>query len=295
MSKIAQIFWHPPKFSLFKRSEIEDKEEEYKNNTKNAIYKLAKYIQLLYQYLNGIELCFTAGSFIIEDNNEELLDILLQSSTIDLRGASSHEGFKPVKIEKVVNGINFTCERVCETNIVGYFNKDAIKILCKKLELEELKDVENIKWYQFIYNQKKFMFFKLEIKKTLDIGHASTAISHHILHKPIQSIFPTRREDCMHAKAGCDSKKSDSYVFNVDEIVINHNKQIKLIENYGERLGDEFFIPQELNTFFTIIVNYNLLPCGIHVIKKANTAYINTADLSDCKLEYSRKKEGGRK
>ena len=40
MSKIAQIVLHPPKFYLFDKSEIKDKKEEYKNNTKNAIYKL---------------------------------------------------------------------------------------------------------------------------------------------------------------------------------------------------------------------------------------------------------------
>lgn len=71
-------------------------------------------------------------------------------------------------------------------------------------------------------------------------------------------------------------------------------KQIKLVENYGERLGDEFFIPQELNTFFTFIVNNKLLPAGINVKKAGDIAYIDTADLRQHSTEYSIK-EGGRR
>ena len=138
------------------------------------------------------------------------------------------------------------------------------------------------------------MFFKLEDKKTIHLSHVSSATSHYIFKEPNKSIFPTRREDCIHANDGCDSHKDpENYVFNVNEIVINYNKQIKLVENYGERLGDEFFIPQELNTFFTFIVNKKLLPAGINVKKADNIVYIDTADLRPHSTEYSR--IGGRR
>jgi len=257
---------------LYDKSDIKGKEIEYNENTKQDILTLIKYIQLLYQYLNVIQLCFTAGSFIIEDNEEKLLYLLLQSSTYNLRGFSSHESFGPVKIEKTVNKIKFTCERVCETNIVGKFNNDPVNISCSYSGLSDSRNIRNIKWYQFINkeNNIKFIFFKLETRPTQDFIHAINGYNHYVRQKATKTVFQSRREDCNKTDDGCGYTKAD-FKKDITELVFDDGEKIEIIENYGERIGDEFFIPQKLNEF---LISISQNKKKIDITKASDIGYI---------------------
>uniref|UniRef100_A0A6C0CEY8 Uncharacterized protein n=1 Tax=viral metagenome TaxID=1070528 RepID=A0A6C0CEY8_9ZZZZ len=56
-------------------------------------------------------MCFVAGSFVIEDKDEEMLKILIVSSSLCLRGASSHTSLNPQQYNEKIGEITYVCKK----------------------------------------------------------------------------------------------------------------------------------------------------------------------------------------
>uniref|UniRef100_A0A6C0CDN7 Uncharacterized protein n=1 Tax=viral metagenome TaxID=1070528 RepID=A0A6C0CDN7_9ZZZZ len=165
-------------------------------------------------------------------------------------------------------------KNVSETHIQGNVTGDFIKILCNHIreQGEEIKDerkIKNIKWYKFINgNKKNFIFFKLEKTITCSLDHCYDAAKHYTCN-PEKTIYPSRREDCKHK---CQ-KDDPNFKKNVQGLNINGNfNEIK--EDY-DRVGDEFFIPQELNNYFLIYANNDKNLNKIDIIKDTKTDIVS--------------------
>lgn len=290
-----------------------------------GIKKLRLYIKVLYQYLGEINQCFFDGSFVIEDNDEKLLDVLIQSSSVNLGRFSTHEGFKPENFTKTMNtmdlkepiyteeitadmkenndeyNVEYTCDRVCETHLRGYTmgEKSNYKISCLALTEANGKKLynsvfrNNVLWYKFTRNEKKYIFLKITQKKSSNIDYKIHGSIYRLSEK-FGKKYDTRNEDSNY------DTKFDS--INIKNIVINsthliekpHNSPfykgggnyqyiIKDIDNkiYG-RLGNEFFIPELLSKFFLKYTNYvgscnsqnNYCHDNIKICKKGDIVYI---------------------
>lgn len=255
----------------------------YKANKNNAQKQLINYIDILYKYLNASKLCFVSGSFVIEDKDETLLDLLIQSSSMSLESMESHTGFNPQPFTKQINGITYVSSTIAETHIKGKFE---IKCDYDNALSNETKQIKNIKWYKFTLDEKQntLIFLKLEDSITCSAEHCIKAAYHHGFNKPAVTLYPTRREDC--AKSGCNTKDT-SFRTNVKSITINNTPTISINENEKyTRLGDELFIPQDLNDYIlqksfsddskqTININYDKYNDAIDIIGGKNNSKKN--------------------
>jgi hypothetical protein len=148
-----------------------NKHEGYEIYKSEAVNTLTNYINLIYKYLNAIEMCFTTGSFVIEDGLEKLLDVLIVSSSTGLEGLfASHTSLNPVEFKKEINGITYVSKGLTETHIHSIIEgKEGVPISCyhlrdadKKLIIDR-RYAQNIKWYKFLNgSEKDFVFFKLD-------------------------------------------------------------------------------------------------------------------------------------
>jgi hypothetical protein len=254
--KIVEIVLKPPKNTVKEMRNDAETKKNYLISKSFAIHRLIRYVEILYKYLNAIEMCFVAGSFVIEDKDEEMLDILILSSSLCLRGASSHTSLNPKQFDKTIDNIRYVCKNVSETHIEGNVTGNLIQILCSHMKnvegdvIEDTRNIKNIKWYKFLNGENKnFIFFKLEKTITCSVAHCFDAIDHYN-GNPEQTIYPSRREDC---KTKCQNGNPD-FKKNVNGLIINGNLKPEIIETYN-RVGDEFFIPQELNDYFLIYAN----------------------------------------
>jgi hypothetical protein len=204
MPKLSDFICHSP--HAIHEQIPSDKREQYENNKRDAVNILTRYVNLIYKYLNGIEMCFTTGSFVVEDNLEKLLDVLIVSSSTGLEGVfSSHDSLKPTEFTKQINDITYVGKYVNETHIqskIDGFN-EGMPILCSHLTDEEgnliidYRYAQNIKWYKFLNSQKQdFVFFKLERYKTCSRDHVVAAVTRYGFHKDTKSAYTSRREDC---------------------------------------------------------------------------------------------------
>ena len=213
-----------------------DELEKYNKNKDEAIHKLVKYIKILYKYLNDIDLCFIDGSFVIEDKDERMLDLLIVSSSLCLRHKPSHIKLDSRLFQKEINGIKYVTKNVCETHIEGM----VINIKCH--HLKNGKKIRNIKWFKFL-NQKNenLIFLKLEETKACLLEH-------------------------------CKEEPYDDSGFkkNINALIINDVLDIEIKENY-ERFGDEFFISQHLNDFFLKFSENDKNIDSINIIKDIKT------------------------
>jgi hypothetical protein len=264
----------------------------------DAVNTLIRYIKLIYKYLNAIEMCFTTGSFVIEDRIEALLDVLIVSSSTSLECASSHRSLNPIGFEKEIDGIKYVSTSVNESHINGTIDGEIEKgmpILCSHLQDNEGNAVidkrfaKNIKWYKFFNGEKKnFVFFKLERYKTFSKKHLLAANERYVKHHDTKSEYTSRREDC---KERCVYLKDSSMKKNIDEIVIE-GTSYRVDENY-ERTGDEFFIPEVLSDYFLKLIEKRYdIDYDIKIIKQHYTD--KREDVVTITVE-SKIVEGGRK
>jgi len=302
---------------IYKQPLYDFKDMNYDERKKTNINRLIKYINILYKYLNAMNLCFVDGSFIIEDNNSNgifynffLLNILAFSSSVNLKELSSHEEFNPVKYEITdkISKVKYTCDRVCESHIKGKLNKNSIKISCNDLKNgKEIisKNIENVLWYKFNHNDKAYVYLKLEEKKDKIFNYLKKKMG---FKGGDLEIIPTRNEDCGD-KCMSKNEKDKFMSDNNKELVITVNYEglyssketkqqnlnytcndsdilyreysLNTKDNYGNRIGDEFFIPNELNYFFLKYAydDKNKIKLDdIMIIHRSNTVYIYTKD-----------------
>jgi hypothetical protein len=247
-----------------------DKDKDYHVYKSDAVNTLTNYINLIYKYLNAIEMCFTTGSFVIEDNLDKLLDVLIVSSSTGLEGLfASHTSLNPVEFKKEINGITYVSKGLSETHIHSRIEgQEGVPISCSHLRdtknnlIIDHRHAQNIKWYKFLNgNNKDFVFFNLERFKTCDTEHIKNAFNRYCREHDTESEYTSRREDC---KQKCvylysDRKKNiDEIViedpsYKVDETIIKIDGSYKVNENYN-RVGDEFFIPQVLSNYFLHLI-----------------------------------------
>jgi hypothetical protein len=277
----------------------DDKHKEYQIHKSDAVNSLTRYVNLIYKYLNAIEMCFTTGSFVIEDSLEKLLDVLIVSSSTGLEGIfASHTSLNPKKFEKTIHGITYISKRVNETHIYSKIDgeNEGIPISCSHLRdndghlIIDHRYAQNIKWYKFLNgSEKDFVFFKLERYKTCHKEHLANAGNHYVRNKKTKSEYTSRREDC---KDKCVYLKDSSMKKNIDEIVIE-GKSYRIDENYN-RVGDEFFIPQVLNEYFLKLIDKNIdIDYDIKIIKEH---YDDTKkDVVTITVEHKHIGKGGRK
>jgi hypothetical protein len=300
---------------IYKSTLYKFKDENYdKRKSDNNLF-LKKYIEILYKYLNAIDLCFIDGSFVIEDKPNtdiSLLGILAFSSSVNLKEFSSHDAFTPEKYEikpydneKMV----YTCEKVCESHIKSKLNKTSVKITCLKSDSNEneiSRIIKNAIWYKFTRNGRTFVFLKLEEVKNRFYKFLKIK-SKELFKKGGRDL--TKRlqncgDECMFKINTADFKSKNTLELlinvnfslnNTDKTVISENRydcnkdeykgvykeyKVKVEDEYG-RIGDEFFIPLELNDFFINYAKYGRINIDdIIITKKLNTVYIYIKD--DC-------------
>jgi len=248
-----------------------EQHEKYEMHKNEAVNTLTNYINLIYKYLNAIEMCFTTGSFVIEDNLEKLLDVLIVSSSTGLEGVfASHTSLKPVGFEKEINRITYISNGVTETHIHSKIEgQEGVPISCSHLRdtnnklIIDYRHAQNIKWYKFLNgNNKDFVFFKLERFKTCDTEHVTNAFKRYCLKHDTRTEYTSRREDCedkcvyltnSHLKKNIDEIVIEDPSYKVDKNIIKKDGSYKVDENY-HRVGDEFFIPQVLSDYFLHLI-----------------------------------------
>ena len=163
--------------------------------------KIQKYCNILYKYLRDTGTCFVKGTFVIDDKNGNLKNLLLEGSAqfSKLKKIfASHLNFGPYSLIKAnklgLKSSDVICKStsgICEINLndveivdVFCFDKD------KESENDKLRQQKaNIKFYFFNNtdtkpNNQRFVFFKLERFKTISAKHALSAIKRYKIRKP---------------------------------------------------------------------------------------------------------------
>jgi len=323
MDKIISAFPKIPPVTI-KHNTLYEKQTALSHFYKlEGIVKLRLYLKVLYKYLGEIEQCFFEGAFVIEDNDDKLLDILIQSSSVNLKYLSTHNKFNAEKFTKTMNTmdltlekykkeitedmkenpkeylVNYTCDKVCESHLKRNDIDFTISCLVKgnKRKLYHSFNRENVLWYRFTRNGKKYVFLKTTQTKTSNLDYQIYGYMHRLGEKATIK-YPIRSED---------SKIDPSFgSIAIKEIIIDskhlienphigfykksdshYNYIISSINNdiYG-RLGNEFFIPELLNDFFIKYTVYNdncteensMCTDNISICKKGTSVYIYDDD-----------------
>lgn len=236
--------------------------------------KLLDLIDLIYDpnlqllFPDNSDLCFTNGTFIFEDNNNQLFNLLLSCE-------KSYAFYK--KTHKVILQTNpFFCStkidkeiKKCQSNDIYQYEIDIkpLKIInCNGFTVD--KRVILIYSFTVKLNEthKNYIFFKLEEHQAISISHTSKAFNRYILHKETaKNNLMIRREDCFKDKSGCkllslfkelqydDENYPDKEYYEdiIKKLKDQLNQIIDSINFYDKniRTGDEYFIPQSLTEY----------------------------------------------
>jgi len=211
-------------------------------NIKN---KIIKYFSMLSKYLDSY--CFFSGSFIIQDNNETLYN-LLNNNTLNVNITTTqytHRGFWTENYS-IFNEISFIPE--------------SLIINCNNLSQEK----KLVKWYRFkkcINSCKdKFIFAKLEREaESRSITHMWNYVTKKFIFAPNNEY--NRREDCnkicrYNINTATDYNKPFEF-YKTTSIKYENEYNIIINNEKYERLGDEMFIIEPVSEFIINCINEN--------------------------------------
>lgn len=221
--------------------------------TQKPTEQLRDYIQNLFIYTT--QFCFTSGAFVIEDNDENLLNLLNsnKNSKIGSKRRVTHNKYMTDK--------SYQYE-------IHLPESSWITVNCGQGESKEMKAsrvFRNIKWYQFIQSRQKYIYLKPEDFGTFSIPHVKNAIDRYVLHTYKEGNRKTRREDCEKDKVKCRFDQVQTRPFEMfGRTVIldaegNPIEEISNIETYT-RKGDEVFITEPVSVFMLNLQNQPFRP-----------------------------------
>lgn len=207
------------------------------------------------------KVCFTRGTFIIEDKNAELFRKII-NKPCNVKDAS----WKITHID-VKNKPVFDCfldfKNLCSNAKYEIHIKPHIIYLCdqecrinENSCIDDKKDSKRVAFvYHFITKDKnEYTFIKLESSKSISLEHAFSAAKRYIFKIQYNGFYKTtRREDCNKDKQGCKNNNIHSE-YHIKQFLgaypIYSNSVYNSIEYYNKnvRTGDEFFIPQAITT-----------------------------------------------
>ena len=221
-------------------------------DTPNNKYKIKNYIENIYKFL-GDKYCFVSGAFVIEDDQQDLLELLQSVKNYSLKLLGTKVIYTHTKYK--APGQNMS--------EIHFSDKYKFKLSCKCTDLNEYisRPVRNIKWYPFTTNRKNYIYLKLETHGTKTLGHVIEARVRYGPGKKIECV-KSRREDCDREKESgeqCRYKLADpNKPFESPETIIIEGERHNALETYT-RKGDEEFIPQALNDYLIANNDKNLL------------------------------------
>lgn len=215
--------------------------------------KLCDYIQNLFIYTT--QFCFTSGAFVIEDNDENLFGLL-----------NSNKNFK-LGLKKSITHNKYMTDKNYQYEInlpKSYW----ITVNCGQGESDDMKAsrvFRNIKWYQFIQSEIKYIYLKPEDFKTISLAHAKNALFRHVLQINNDGKRKTRREDCEKDKSKCrfDLVQTRPFeMFGRTVILDAEGNPIEDIDNTETytREGDEVFITEPVSVFMLNLQNQPFRP-----------------------------------
>jgi hypothetical protein len=256
----------------------------YNHRTKEHLLALNTYLLNLHKYLGPY--CFTSGAFVVEDDNDKLVNFMQPKMA---KSISFHNIFKT---EKNSDRTDYRILPMGFRSHTDFFVKDKENTLyeydirlilsCQGCDSKNIQ-VKNLKWYPFTQDvlvdgdskSKKFVFLKFEGYPTMDYDHIKRAVFRYGLGINKKGC-PKRREDCrIDKKEPCRIRQEDNpksqietptlfpYNFQGYRIVDkdkdkNKNEFVSIIENYN-RVGDEFFIPLGVSEFFLEKLNQEVI------------------------------------
>ena len=264
---------------------------------------IKKYIEFLYNYL-GEKFCFTSGAFVIHDKNANLYHLLKTGVSYNLTYHNKDKTHNKLKIrsrtkhdEESHNVDDAMYENWMCTNNKCCKNKEdeedeltfLMKCNCPDKDKNSSRPARNVKWYQFLgTDNEKYIFMKLESWPTPHIQHTKEAIMTYVFRKPNKSCVKSRREDCgKHCSIKKDSNKIKEYQF--DAFTIDGSSPAPIEEKYG-RIGDEMFIPEEINEFILTNIK-NKTEASIQITSDAdNIQHIKSGNIETGGRRHNRTK-----
>jgi hypothetical protein len=213
--------------------------------------KLRAYIENLYHHLNSNE-CFVSGAFVIADSNETLHELLLSCITLNLTALNleSHTAFKTGKHK------NNKTQKIYENWMLGDLTY-MMQCNCGHNK-NATRPARNVKWYQFTgIDNLKYIYMKLEDWPTLHPNHLGQAVLRYFLSKPNESCVQPRREDCKHAKREShhESHHESTRLIPDESAEACHIDSTNTDKPAYGRVGDEYFVEQDLNNTILSTIN----------------------------------------
>jgi hypothetical protein len=216
--------------------------KETKSGSKNT---LKAYIEKLYETIKtNPDECFVSGAFVIADKDNALSEILSGGITLNLTNLKleSHTAFK-TKINPKKN----KDQPIYENWMLGDLT---YMMECECGNTTAKRPARNVKWYKFTgLDNNQYIYMKLEDWPTVHHMHLGQALSRYILKKPNTSCVQPRREDCKHLERESQRKSQieSTRLISGESAEACHIDIDENEPNYG-RVGDEYFVNQELNT-----------------------------------------------
>ena len=232
--------------------------------------KITKFIKYLYTFLKDYNMFFLTGTFIFEDLDNRLYSFLTYGDDNNINNKTCQKN--PLSTQHWT----FTHKQVFSKNGVKSNEECFSSILCKnnnclKLEFEfdevqdylcdiklpaNKKDIKNksskkvILYYSFEYNNKQYLFVKLEQASMNSLQHVFD-----FLNQKRHDTYSNRREN----RSGYEFIDKDiSFYSNIhNKEIIKNKNYIDTINEYNKNLrtGNEFFVVQELKEY--LMNNYN--------------------------------------
>lgn len=224
------------------------------------IEKIKNFIKYLYTFLKNYNMCFLSGTFIFEDFNNRLYNFLTYGDDNNINKTCQQNPLSK-------HHWTFTHNKVFSKNGVKSNNDCFSSIVCKKndcLKLElvfdealnYLCDINNnnkiisnksskevILYYSFEYNNKQYLFVKLENHNMNSPQHLMDFINQKRYDK-----YDNRREN----RSGYDFIVKDTNFYTDINIKLLLNIDYKnIINEYNKNLrtGNEFFVIHELKEY----------------------------------------------
>jgi hypothetical protein len=209
--------------------------------------KLRAYIENLYHHLNETpDKCFVSGAFVIADSNKTLHELLLSCITLNLTALKleSHAAFKTGKHK------NNKDQKIYENWMLGNLTY-MMECKCNGQGEGTQRPARNVKWYQFTgLDGNSYIYMKLEDWPTLHPMHLGQAVLRYVLKKPNESCVQPRREDCKRTKREShhESHHESTRLISGESAEACHIDSTNTDEPAYGRVGDEYFVEQDLNT-----------------------------------------------
>ena len=230
--------------------------------SKNA-YNL---VNMLYNYIKTVSLCFSSGTFIVELTENKISNIIneLYKNGIKRRIQKTHTNFKDTN-SHLKNKYKCYVDKKCQRNytIISEPQKEIV-IDPYNVSCDDTKKIERqcVLMYPFTLTVNnvatKYMFIKIETDCTIDfvsmVKHGVGAIKRYILKNEKDSSL-TRREDHIIdiKKKHKDIKKIDtayksdvSETINIDKDLLNKYKDKQDFYTKYLRTGRELFLSSEV-------------------------------------------------